>query len=320
MPRAAAHRFDLVVLGDCNPDLVLAGEDVEPAFGQVERLVDAAELTIGGSGRIVACGAARLGLRTAFAGVVGDDLLGRFVLDALARRGVDTHAIVVDPNARTGLTVILSRPGDRAILMFPGTIASLRSDQVDEGLLASMRHVHVASFFLQTALGAGLPELFARARSAGATTSIDPNWDPGERWDGGLKDLLSATDVFLPNAEEAMRIADVDDAEDAARVLASRGPLVAVRRGPAWALAALPSGELVEAQALPGTDPVDTIGAGDSFNAGFLAARLNGWSTQLALALAAACGSLSTRAVGGTPAQPTLDEARAALAELLDAR
>jgi sugar/nucleoside kinase (ribokinase family) len=318
MPRAAAHRFDLVVLGDCDPDLVLAGEDVEPAFGQVERLVDAAELTIGGSGGIVACGAARLGLRTAFAGVVGDDLFGRFMLDALARRGVDTHAI--DPNARTGLTVILSRPGDRAILTFPGTIASLRSDQVDEGLLASMRHVHVASFFLQTALAAGLPELFARARSAGATTSIDPNWDPGERWDGGLKDLLSATDVFLPNAEEAMRVADVDDAEDAARVLASRGPLVAVRRGPAWALAALPSGELVEAQALPGTDPVDTIGAGDSFNAGFLAARLNGWSTQLALALAAACGSLSTRAVGGTPAQPTLDEARAALAELLNAR
>lgn len=320
MPRAAAHRFDLVVIGDCNPDLVLSGEDVEPAFGQVERLVDAAELTIGGSGGIVACGAARLGLRTAFAGVVGDDLFGRFMRDALARRGVDTHAIVVDPDARTGLTVILSRPGDRAILTFPGTIASLRSDQVDEGLLASMRHVHVASFFLQTALAAGLPELFARARSAGATTSIDPNWDPVERWDGGLKDLLSATDVFLPNAEEAMRIADVDDAEDAARVLASRGPLVAVKRGRAGALAALPSGELLEAQALPGTDPVDTIGAGDSFDAGFLAARLNGWSSQLALGLAAACGSLSTRAVGGTPAQPTLDEAQAALAELLDAR
>jgi sugar/nucleoside kinase (ribokinase family) len=319
MPPEATDGFDLVVLGDCNPDLVLAGEDVQPAFGQVERLVDAAELTIGGSGGIVACGAARLGLRTALAGVVGDDLFGRFMLDALAGRGVDTRAIVVDPSARTGLTVILSRPGDRAILTFPGTIAALTADQVDSGLLASSRHVHVASFFLQTALATGLPELFARARRAGATTSIDPNWDPSERWDGGLRDLLGATDVFLPNAEEAMRIADVDNAADAARALASGGALVAVKRGSDGALAAR-DGELIDTEALPGTEALDTIGAGDSFDAGFLAALLKGWSTPRALALAAACGSLSTRAVGGTPAQPTLDEAQAALAELLDAR
>jgi sugar/nucleoside kinase (ribokinase family) len=319
MPPEATEGFDLVVLGDCNSDLVLAGEDVEPAFGQVERLVDAAELTIGGSGGIVACGAARLGLRTAFVGVVGDDLFGRFMLDALAGRGVDTRAIVVDPSARTGLTVILSRPGDRAILTFPGTIAALTAGQVDGGLLASSRHVHVASFFLQTALATGLPELFARARHAGATTSIDPNWDPSERWDGGLRDLLGATDVFLPNAEEAMRIAETDNAADAARALASGGALVAVKRGSDGALAAR-DGELIDTQALPGTEAVDTIGAGDSFDAGFLAALLKGWSAPRALALAAACGSLSTRAVGGTPAQPTFDEAQAALAELLDAR
>ena len=316
----ARAAYDLVVLGDCNPDLVLVGEAVEPAFGQVERLVDAAELTIGGSGAIAACGAARLGLRTALAGVVGDDLFGRFMLEALAGRGVDTGGLVVDPNARTGLTVILSRQGDRAILTFPGTISALTADHLDRTLLSRTRHVHVASYFLQTSLAPSVAALFALARESGATTSIDPNWDPNELWEAGLEDALSATDVFLPNAEEAMRIADAGDSADAAYALAARGPLVAVKRGGNGALAARANGELVEIQALPRTDPVDTIGAGDSFDAGFLTAMLKGWGTRSALALGCACGSLSTRAIGGTTSQPTLDEAQAAFAELLQAR
>ena len=187
----ASPDFDVVVLGDCNPDLVLSGERIEPAFGQVERLVDGAELTIGGSGGIMAAGAARLGLRTAFVGVVGDDLFGSFMRDALAQRGVDTGAIAVEASARTGLTVILSRAGDRAILTFPGTIAALSADGVIPELVARARHLHVASYFLQTALVPGLAKLFGRARAAGASTSIDPNWDPTERWDGGLREVLA---------------------------------------------------------------------------------------------------------------------------------
>src|SRR5690348_17151221 len=182
------------------------GEAVEPVFGQVERLVDAFELTIGGSGAIVACGAARLGLRAALAGVVGDDPFGRFMVAALAERGVDTRAIVVDADAKTGLTVILSRHGDRAILTFPGTIAALSAERVDTALVARARHLHVASYFLQSSLAPGINALFEQAHAAGATTSIDPNWDPGGRWNGGLEDVLVTTDVFLPNAEEAMRI------------------------------------------------------------------------------------------------------------------
>ncbi|MFZ0043230.1 MAG: sugar kinase, partial [Solirubrobacteraceae bacterium] len=278
--------LDLLVLGDCNPDLVLSGEDVVPAFGQVERLVDNAELTIGGSAGIMACGAARLGLRTALVGVVGDDLFGRFMLQALAQRGVDTRGIVVDAEARTGLTVVLSRSEDRAILTFPGTISTLPGDGVDTGMIDAARHLHVASFFLQPALAPALPELFARAHTAGATTSIDPNWDPAERWDGGLLDLLPATDVFLPNAEEALRISNRLDAEDAARALAARGPLVVVKRGAEGALATRATEEPVRIQALPTPEPVDTIGAGDSFDAGFLTALLEGRSVKRALALA----------------------------------
>jgi sugar/nucleoside kinase (ribokinase family) len=319
-PKDPSHSdFDLLVLGDCNPDLVLAGEQVQPAFGQVERLVDAADLTIGGSAAILACGAARLGLRTALIAVIGDDLFGSFMREALAERGVDTRGIVVDPAARTGITVILSRPSDRAVLTFPGTISALAADRVDTSLLAGTRHVHVASYFLQSSLAPSLPELFREAHRAGATTSVDPNWDPDELWDSGIRDLLELTDVFLPNAQEARRIADRDDPLAAAQTLAACGPLVAVKLGADGALAAHAQGDPVAVGSLAAVEPVDTTGAGDSFGAGLLTALLSGWSTERALSLGCACGTLSTRAIGGTTAQPTLAEALVALQALCPA-
>jgi sugar/nucleoside kinase (ribokinase family) len=309
------NALDLLVLGDLNPDLILSGEEVVPAFGQVERLVDTAELTIGGSGAIVASGAARLGLRTAIAGVVGDDLFGRFMREALSERGVDVDAVVVDPTARTGLTVILSRPEDRAILTFPGAIAALRVTDVDRGLIRSARHVHVSSLFMQTALAEGLGELLEEARIAGASTSIDPNWDPRERWNGGLEQLLRDIDVFLPNAEEAMRIAGERDPETAARALAGEGPLVAVKLGEDGALAAH-NGEITRVPSPRGIEPCDTTGAGDSFDAGMIAGLLAGWPVERSLSMGCVCGALSTFGVGGTAAQPTLEEAL----HLLDGR
>jgi len=178
---------------------------------------------------------------------------------------------------------------------------------------ASESGPHVAAYFLQRTLAYGLPELFRTAHAAGASTSIDPNWDPREQWDHGLRELLKQTDVFLPNAAEVVRIADEGDPRRAARVLAESGPLVAVKLGTAGAFAAAGSGVLTEASAVKGIAPIDTIGAGDSFDAGFLAALLTGRNVQSALSLGCACGGLSTRAVGATAAQPTPDEAQAVL-------
>src|SRR5215510_1748408 len=143
--------FDIAVVGELNADLILRG-DVTPAFGQVEKLIDDAALTLGSSSAIFACGAARLGLRVAFVGVVGDDLLGRFCREALDARGVDTSGVVVDPALRTGMTIILQLPDDRAMLTFPGAIPMLRADMVDHALLHAARHIHVGSYFWQTAL------------------------------------------------------------------------------------------------------------------------------------------------------------------------
>jgi sugar/nucleoside kinase (ribokinase family) len=304
--------YDLVVLGDANPDLVLRG-DVEPAFGQAERLVDDALLTVGGSGAIMACGAARLGLRVAICGVVGDDAFGRFMREQLTARGVDTVGLHVRDDRPTGVTVVLSRGQDRAILTYPGTIGALEPSMMDPLLLRDTRHLHVSSFFLQDALVPGLPSLFDLAREAGATTSVDPNWDPAERWDGGLFDVLARTDVFLPNAEEAMRIAGVGDVAEAARRLAEMTGTVVVKAGGEGALALHADAEPVFAPARR-VAVVDTTGAGDSFDAGFLAASLEGRPLPEALAFAAACGALSTRASGGVDAQPTRDEVDAFLA------
>jgi sugar/nucleoside kinase (ribokinase family) len=308
--------LDLLVLGDCNPDLVLRGDAVEPAFGQAERLVDEADLTVGGSGAIMACGAARLGLRTAIAGVVGDDEFGRFMVRALRERGVETAGLVVDPGVRTGLSVILARDQDRAILTFTGAIAALQAGAIDPALLARARHVHVSSFFLQTALARGLGPVLAEVRRRGGTTSVDPNWDPSERWDGGLRELLGDIDVLLPNAVEAVRIAGGGDPHQAAQRLAALGPLVAVKLGADGALAARAGATPVRVRAPVVAAVRDAVGAGDSFDAGVLAALLDGQPLERALALGCACGALSTRAVGGTAGQPTLAEALEVLSEV----
>ena len=182
------------------------------------------------------------------------------------------------------------------------------------------RHVHVASYFLQTSLAASIPSLFQRAHDAGATTSVDPNWDPHERWDSGIRELLGSVDLFLPNAEEAIRIGGVQDVREAAMALAADGPLTAVKLGSAGALAVDNNGQIVQVGALAGLEPVDAVGAGDSFDAGILTGLLSGLTIDRALSLGCACGALSTQAIGGTSAQPTLAQALEAVDLLTPAK
>jgi sugar/nucleoside kinase (ribokinase family) len=303
--------LDLLVLGDVNPDLVVSGGDIVPAFAQAERIVGEARLTVGGSGAILACGAARLGLRAAIAGVVGEDLFGRFMLDELSDHGVDTRGVIVDPEGTTGITVVLSQPDDRAMLTAPGTIGDLRASAIAPGLIASARHVHVSSFFLQAGLAADLPSVFEQARRAGASISIDPNWDPAGVWDGGLLDLLAGIDVFFPNAMEATRLARISDVDQAIRRLQARGPLVVVKDGASGALAKQ-GDEIVRVPGLK-VQTVDATGSGDAFDAGFLASFLAKEPLERCVAIGNACGALSTVVAGGTGGQPTMAEAIATL-------
>lgn len=307
-----SKEYDLLVVGEINPDLILRGDDIEPAFGQTEKLIEEARLTAGSSSVIAACGAARLGLHTAIVGVVGDDLFGQFMVEALAKRGVDTTHVLIDGEQRTGLGVILTRGDDRAILTFTGAIDALEAEQVSDSLLQQARHVHVGSYFLQRRLQPGLPDLFRRAREFGASTSLDTNWDPSTRW-RGLDTMLPHLSLFLPNEAEARSLTGAPSLASALEALAARVPLVAVKRGPEGAIARRQQEE-VSADALAVT-VADTVGAGDSFDAGFIYGYLHDWALARSLRLATICGSLSTRALGGTAAQPKLAEALAYLEE-----
>jgi sugar/nucleoside kinase (ribokinase family) len=297
---------DVLVIGDANPDLLLTGDAV-PRFGQAETLVESADLALGGSAAIVACGLARLGVATALAATVGDDLYGGFVRDALTERGVDVRWLRTDPAVPTGLSVVLS-VGDRAILTHPGTIASTGPEVVDEDLLTRVRHVHSASCFLQPRLAPHLPRLLAAARAGGATTSVDTNWDPTETWDGVLP-LLEHADVLLPNATELRAITGRSDLDEAARVVLDRGCRVALKNGAEGGALWEAAGD-VRRVAAPQVSVVDTTGAGDSFDAGFISGLLEGLADEDCLVRAVLCGSLSTRGIGGTAAQPTPAEVR----------
>jgi sugar/nucleoside kinase (ribokinase family) len=302
--------FDVLVAGEINPDLILTG-DVLPRFGQLEQLVQDARLEPGSSSVIFACGAVRLGLQVAFVGVCGDDFAGRFMLEAMRARGVNTDHVRVAPEERTGMSVILNRIQDRAILTYPGTMGALRAPEITDDLLKAAQHLHVSSYFLQTGLQPGLPELFSRAQGLGLTTSLDTNWDPASAW-RGVSDVLGHTTVFLPNAAEARAIAGIEDVCQAAAWLAGRADVVAVKMGAEGACGAQ-GGRLVKVESIA-VEPVDTVGAGDSFNAGFLCGFLRGWETDRSLRLGVICGALSTQAAGGTAGQPTLDEALSHLA------
>src|SRR5476649_2377603 len=176
--------FDVIVVGDLNADLILGG-DVVPAFGQVEKLLESATLVLGGSSAIFACGAARLGLRVAFISKVGDDVFGQFVCHELEAHQIDTTGIVIDPSAKTGLTVVLSRSADRAILTYPGAFASLQYNGIDLEFLTRARHLHMGGYFLLDALRPDIPRLFDLAHAHDLTVSLDTNYDPKGQWQIG---------------------------------------------------------------------------------------------------------------------------------------
>jgi ribokinase len=309
----AVEDTDVLVVGDANLDLIASG-DVVPRFGQQEQLLTDARLVLGGSAGITACALAKLGMRVTIAASVGADPFGDVVRDQLAGQGVDVSRLAVTPDRSTGLTIILDGP-ERAILTHQGAMTELHPLVSGADRLPPARHVHVSGLFLQPALARAVPSLFARARAEGMTTSLDTNWDPSGEWSSALA-ALPHTVLLLPNERELLALAGIAGdpgqhsvREEASTRLTDRGCVVALKRGSAGGEVWGPDGTHLSAPGLP-VKVVDTVGAGDTFNAGFLSGYLRGESSQGCLDRAVACGSLSTRGLGGTAAQPTETELR----------
>ena len=291
-------RFDVTIAGEINLDLVLYGlPEVMPL--ERELLAKDFRLTLGSSSAIVAHNLSALGVSVGFITRLGDDPLGSIALERLAEKGVDvSHVKRVSGGTSTGVTILLAHEGKRHILTYPGTMFEMAASDLDMDYLASARHFHLSSLFLHRALQPDLPRICRQLKAAGLTLSLDTNDDPEDRWGGPLDELLGMVDIFLPNDDEACRISGKADAESAIEALAKRVPLVAVKCGKRGALVQKGS-QRWEVPANSVT-PVDTIGAGDSFDAGFLAAYLRGEAPDACAAFGNRAAALSTLRPGGT--------------------
>ncbi len=293
-------RFDVTIAGELNLDLILYGVP-EELPRERELLADRMMLTLGGSSAIVAHNLAALGNRVGFQSRIGDDSFGQIALDKLQLSGVDVIRVRhVTGATKTGLTVILQRRAWRNMVTYPGTIAELCWEDLDLDYLTDSRHFHLCSYYLQRGLRPRVGELFQRLKSAGLTISLDTNDDPENEWQGGLHDVLRYVDVFLPNEREARKAAGTEDLEVAIRKLADMVPIVVVKLGHDGAMAQRGNERFVSpAQKV---DAVDPVGAGDSFDAGFLHQYLRGADLAACLASGNMAGALSTTRSGGTDA------------------
>lgn len=292
--------FDITIAGELNLDLILYGlpEQLQP---ERELLADRMMLTLGSSSAIVAHNAAALGSKVGFQSRIGNDPLGAIALERLQQGGVDTSRVRHVPGAiTTGLTVILHHQSWRNILTYAGTIAELRWEDLDLDYLSDSRHFHFSSYYLQRALLPRVGDLFQLLKSKGLSISLDTNDDPEDRWEGNLKDVLQYVDVFLPNEREACKAAGTDDLEAAIRKLSDLVPLLVVKMGRQGAIAQRGSERFTSPAKL--VDAVDPVGAGDSFDAGFLYEYVRGADIPPCLASGNLAGALSTTRPGGTEA------------------
>ena len=293
-------RFDITIAGEVNLDLIFYGvpDELPP---ERELLAERMIATLGGSSAIVAHNLSALGTRVGFQSRIGDDKLGQSALLTLEESGVDiSHVRRVPGLVKTGLTVILQREAWRNMVTYSGTTANLTWDDLDFEYLADSRHFHVSSYYLQRGLRPRVPELLKTMKQAGLTVSLDTNDDPADGWEDDLHDALRYVDVFLPNQREAQKAAGVNDLEVAVNKLADLVPVVVVKLGREGAIAQRGSGRF-KSSAFE-IRAVDAVGAGDSFNAGFLHEYVRGADLTACLRAGNLAGAFSTTRPGGTEA------------------
>ena len=294
----------VLVVGDLNIEYIFTGLSGHPRYGR-EVMVSGCSMTLGGSAAIFACGLAKLGRVVKFLGKIGRDSNGDFLLGKMRDRGVDVSGVTRDSKTGTGISVAFTETDDRAIVAYLGTVASTTPRDVPVGDWKRYGHLHLTSPFIQLGLRSGFVSMLKRAKRAGLTTSMDPGWDPRERWD--LDALYPWLDVLLVNEVESKAITRLRRPAEAAKKLAEKVLVAVVKTGPKGALASTKTGFWKASPYV--VEPLDTTGAGDTFDAAFIDGWLQGHRIEEVLAYACAAGALSTESAGGYDGQPTRSEA-----------
>jgi len=304
------ERPKILVIGELNVDIVATGLRSLPEMG-AEILAEDCELTLGSASAIFAAGAAKLGHTVTFVSQVGRDYFGNFCIGKLKQLGVATRHVARRADEKTGITIALSGQHDRALVTYCGAVATLTSACVDEALMKRHNHLHLTSYYLQKALQPSFPEIFRRAKALGLTTSFDPNSDPSNKWSKSIDGVLRYTDVLFVNEREAAQLTRSRTPKAALKTLGMKVHCAVIKRGPHGAMAIL-DGAAASHSGFKVT-AVDTTGAGDSFDAGFITAYLREAPLPECLRIGNACGALSATRVGGTSGQPTETELQAFL-------
>jgi len=298
--------FDVIVVGELNVDLILNQIDSIPEIGE-EKIAGQMNLTLGSSSAIFASNLSSLGARVSFIGKIGKDLFADLVLKSLKANQVDTSCIIQDGALATGATIVLSFDNERAMVTHPGAMDMLDISEITDALLKKAKHLHFSNYFLQPKIQPDIGKLFKRAKSLDLTTSFDTQCDPAESWDIDLPSILPYVDVFLPNESEALNLTKQNKIRDALNFLAKIGNIIVIKRGVNGSVSK--SGQnIVEVPAFLNENVVDAIGAGDSFNAGFIFKFIRGCSIEQCQTFGNLTGAVSTTQAGGTTAFTNLDD------------
>jgi sugar/nucleoside kinase (ribokinase family) len=292
--------MDVIVVGELNVDLILDRLDSWPEIGK-EKLAGEMVLTLGSSAAIFASNLSSLGLNVSFVAKVGNDIFGRFCRDRLNEKGVDTSMLIQEDGLATGATVVLNFGEDRAMVTHPGAMQYLSIGDITREMLSKARHLHFSSYFLQPGFRGELDRLFKMAKGAGLTTSLDMQWDPAERWDLDFRKVLPDVDIFFPNELELLNLTGCGGIEDSLEEIRKYGKYILVKRGNKGSLLSYDD-KLVKGPAFLNEQVVDAIGAGDSFNAGYIYKFLHGYPPEACQVFGNLTGAISTTRPGGTAA------------------
>jgi sugar/nucleoside kinase (ribokinase family) len=290
--------FDISVVGVYFCDLIFTGLPRMPVLGH-EVFGTGFDLLPGGTFNIVLA-MHRLGLKVAWHCEFGNDFVSRFVLDAARQAGIDDRYFTIHDHPHRNLTVSLSFAEDRAFVTYadqftPGSVASLIDDE-------PVRCVVLPVIYNR-------PDLIALSKavhSQGGLIFMDCAQHEVTLETPGMLDTLQAVDVFTANETEILQLTGTESVDDAMAMLAPHTKLVVIKLGEKGSVARR-GDDVIRVPALPDAEIVDTTGAGDCFNAGFLYGYLGGMPIKRCLQLGNIVGGLSTRA-RGTQAVPTLEE------------
>jgi sugar/nucleoside kinase (ribokinase family) len=293
-------KFDVVVVGELNVDLILNNIESFPEIGK-EKLAKDMTLTLGSSSAIFASNLSSLGAKVAFLGKIGNDYFGKLILDKLSEKGVDVSLIVKDKNSNTGATIVLNFFEDRAMITYPGAMNNLTIKDITKTALGQAKHLHFSSYYLQPGIKNDVDKMFKIAKDIGMTTSFDMQWDPEEKWKLNYKKVLPFVDVFLPNEQEILHLTKEDSISNALKKLSNVSNKIVVKMGSKGSLLK-DKEKIIKKEPFLNKNVVDAIGAGDSFNAGFIFKFINGSESEECQEFGNLMGAVNTTAAGGTTA------------------